>query len=65
MSFKSDVLKHLDNGGKLTRLEAFELYGSLKLPARISELRRDGHKISGKMIKLPSGKRVKRYWIES
>ena len=65
MSFKKNVLRHLKNGGTLTVGEAFELYGSLKLQARLSEFRREGIKIEDRWIDLPSGKRVKRYWIES
>ena len=62
-SFKQNVREHLEAGQTLTRLEAFELYGGWKLPARIAEFRQAGMDIRGKM-ETNGDKRFKRYWLE-
>ena len=43
MSQKHRVLAHLRDGKVLNQLVATKQYGILRLPARISELRQDGH----------------------
>lgn len=42
-SQKHRVLSHLQDGKLLSQLVATEQYGILRLPARICELRQDGH----------------------
>ena len=61
-SFKACVREHLQSGATITRLEAYKLYGSLKLPARIAELRQAGIPIRGDMEEY-NGKRYKRYYM--
>ena len=39
------ILTHLKSGRPLTALEALTEYGVIQLPARIYELKRDGHRI--------------------
>ena len=39
------ILKHLKTHRGITRLTAFEQYGCVNLPARIFELKEDGHRI--------------------
>ena len=39
------ILEHLLRGRTLTPLEALELYGCLRLAARVKNLRDDGYKI--------------------
>jgi hypothetical protein len=39
------VMQHLKEGKTLTSLEALRLYGIMRLPNRISELRRRGEQI--------------------
>lgn len=40
------LLDHLKRHGKITSMEAFELYGITRLSARIYELKRDGNVIT-------------------
>jgi len=63
-SFKQCIREHLQAGADITRLEAYKLYGSLKLPARIAELRQSGLPIEGDMEEY-DGKRYKRYYMEA
>ena len=60
----SQIIKHLENGGTLTRLEALNKFKCLNLPSRIGELRDKGYDIKTTMIKVPSFKRVARYSLE-
>ena len=55
------ILKHLKSGRSITRLEADRKFNCLELPQRIHDLKAKGYDIGGKMIALPSGKKVKRY----
>ena len=55
------ILKGLNNGLKLTPLDALNLYGCLRLGARIWELKRMGHQIKTEIITTGSGKRVAQY----
>lgn len=45
----------------LTPLDALRLVGSLRLSARIYDLRRAGHRIDSVLTTLRSGKRVSKY----
>ena len=44
------ILKYLEMGQTLTRLNAWARLGILEAPARISELRAEGHNINTKMV---------------
>ena len=46
MTQKEMILSHLQRRGKITDLEAFQLYAVRRLGARIYDLRADGYKIS-------------------
>ena len=61
MSQNDSILSHLQNGGTLTPLEAFQLCGTLALHSRISELRERGYGIQMELVRLPSGKHVGQY----
>jgi len=45
MTQKETVLKHLQDHGQITDLEAYNRYAIRRLGARIWDLRADGHKI--------------------
>ena len=45
MSQKQRILDYLERGYTLTRLNSWELLGVLECPARICELKQDGHDI--------------------
>lgn len=42
---RKQVLEHLRTHGKITSMEAFELFGCTRLSGRIFELRSDGYNI--------------------
>jgi hypothetical protein len=46
---KQRILRFLQSGNTLTRLISWSRLGVLEAPARISELRADGHPIKTKM----------------
>lgn len=47
----------------VTALEALRLLGSLRLSARVYDLRREGHDIRAEMVTVGDGKRVARYTL--
>lgn len=49
-SQESRILEYLKSGKALTRLTAWHEVGCLETPARISELRAKGYKISTEMV---------------
>lgn len=55
------ILAHLQQGNTITGIEALNDFGCFRLPARIKELKDQGHKITSEMIKLPNGKHIARY----
>jgi hypothetical protein len=63
MSQTEAILGHLKRGHMLTAHNALRLFGTLRLAARIAELRARGHDVLSEPIKLPSGKRVAGYWL--
>ena len=44
------ILQHLEQGKTLNRLNSWHELGILEAPARISELKQQGHEINTKMI---------------
>ncbi len=50
MSQQKRILNYLKQGNELTRLNCWEQLGILEAPARISELRAEGHNIHTEMI---------------
>jgi len=68
MSQKNQIYEHMLNVGPITGIEALEKYGSIRLSARILELKNMGIDIQDRTItkELPDGskKRYKEYWIE-
>ena len=44
------ILRHLRDYGSITAIEAISEYGILRLAARISDLRRRGHNITGEIV---------------
>lgn len=58
------ILAHLLEGKAITPLEALELFGCLRLGARISDLRKGGVEIKSKFVTTSTGKHVKQYYLE-
>ena len=52
MNQKERILHHLQSGETLTRLDSWNTLGVIEAPARISELRHEGHKILTEMIEV-------------
>lgn len=63
-SQNAKILAHLQNGGRITSLSALKNFGCLRLSARIKDLRDRGHDIQSQFITVPSGKKVKQYFME-
>lgn len=63
-SQRQAILKHLENGGVLTALDALRLFACNRLAARIGELRQQGHAIRSDAFQM-NGKRFAAYRIES
>lgn len=63
MSQTQMILAALKRGRALTPLEALNEFGCFRLAARVDELRQQGHAIAVERAKLPTGKRVARYYM--
>ncbi|MCR1838682.1 helix-turn-helix domain-containing protein [Pasteurella caecimuris] len=65
-SQNAQILAFMQNGGKITSLMALDLFGCMRLSARILDLRNNGYHIYSKTIKDPkSGKRFSQYFMET
>ena len=60
MSQTQRILRHLKKGRSISPLQALRMYGSLRLGARIYDLRREGHRIERQMVRR-NGKHWARY----
>ena len=63
MTQNSAILAHLATGATLTPLQALRLCGTLRLGARIYELRRE-HAIQSRLVR-KDGKWVAMYWLDN
>lgn len=57
------ILGYLRSGKRLTQLIALDLFGCMRLPSRIHDLKKAGIVIKDQFIKLANDKRVKEYWL--
>jgi hypothetical protein len=55
------ILRFLQEGHRLTPLDALELFGCFRLAARVHELRREGWAIVERTVETASGKRIAEY----
>ena len=62
MSQAIQVLSYLKAGNRLTSLEAVKLFGTLRLAARILDLRDKGHQIESVTVER-AGKKMSQYFI--
>ncbi len=58
---KALILKALQQGDRLTHLDAEKRFNCLRLGARIYDLKQQGHNIISERITVPSGKTVAQY----
>ena len=63
LSQRNAILAYKQTGNPITGIEALDLFGCFRLPARIADLKKVGHIISSKMVKLTNGKRVAQYTL--
>lgn len=50
MKSKEKILRHLEQHGSITALEAMQEYGIMRLGARIWDLRHEGHGITSELV---------------
>lgn len=63
MSQCSQIFVHLSDRGPITPAQAYQLYGTLALHSRISELRERGIPVKCELVEV-NGKHVGRYSLE-
>lgn len=63
VSQSNAILAYMQKGNTITGIEALNLFGCFRLPARIADLKKVGYKIKSEMIKLTNGKRVAQYTL--
>ena len=59
------ILAYMQEGHRITPIDALNLFKCFRLGARIADLKADGHEIKSEFVKTDTGKHVKSYWIES
>ena len=64
MTQEDKILADLKAGKVISPLDAAHKYGSLRLGARIFDLKRKGYKIGSRPLKTPTGKYVAEYYLE-
>ena len=68
MSQREDILRHMKDQGPITGAEAYRLYGCMRLPARVADLKRQGWQIGRRMVSVDcrNGRkaRVAQYYME-
>ncbi len=57
------IQRHLEAGNRITAITAIDLFGCLRLAARIRELRKQGHNILTTKITTRGGARIAQYHI--
>lgn len=62
-SQRAQIQKYMENGHRITQLEALNLFGCMRLATRVFEMRERGIDVRTDMITVPSGKRVAQYYI--
>ena len=62
MSQNEEIKNYLNEGFKLTSLEAFSLFGCMRLASRINDLKKQGMEIGSKTIVALNGKRYSQYF---
>lgn len=58
------ILAYLQKGKSVTSLEALDLFGCMRLSARILDIKNQGYEIGDEIVRdVRTGKRYKRYWL--
>lgn len=64
MTQRNAILNYLKSGRSLTPLEALDLFGCLRLGARIYDLKQEGFEIVSQTLEVGKGKRVANYSLK-
>jgi len=59
----SKILDYMLRGHRITPIQALDKFSCFRLGARIADLKKKGWPIQSEFVTVPSGKRVKAYWI--
>ena len=64
LSQKKQILAYMKEGNRITPIEALNLFGCFRLPARIADIKADGISVKSEFVKVgPHKKSVKAYWL--
>lgn len=63
-SQNAKILAWLENGNKITQLDALKLFGCFRLSSRIFDLRERGFEIDTKRVKTNTGKWICEYSLK-
>ena len=64
MTQRNDILTYLQSGRSLTPLEALDLFGCMRLGARIWDLKAEGYDIEARTLDIGKGKHVASYSLK-
>tara|TARA_R100001443_G_scaffold17872_1_gene28488 strand:+ start:8812 stop:9045 length:234 start_codon:yes stop_codon:yes gene_type:complete len=64
-SQNKQIKEYLNHGNKITSLDAFQMFGCMRLASRINDLKNEGMRIGSKTIMAPNGKRYSEYYALS
>lgn len=64
-SQNKQIKEYLNHGNKLTSLDAFNMFGCMRLASRINDLKNEGMQIGSKTIVAMNGKRYSQYYAIS
>ena len=59
------ILRHLTRHGSISQSEARQIYNVNRLPSRIHDIRKLGHKVVSVMKQDPMGRSYARYMLEA
>ena len=57
------ILEYMLSGESITPLEALNLFGCLRLGARIADIKAKGYLVYSEFVDTPTQKKVKRYYL--
>ena len=64
MSVNKKLLAYLQGGGNITAYEALNMWGTMRLAARVHDLRCEGHDVEMEYIESASGARFANYYLK-
>ena len=58
------IARYMEEGHRITQLDALRLFGCFRLASRIHDLRNQGYIIEKRTVVTNTGKKVCEYWID-